>query len=174
MQKENLDWIKTLSKSIKCFGLRLKDNNKTVNLNKKEKENIKDSISNEYYTDEEEIIYLQWLIDTTSSIPFGIEKVLWQDRINKLKQKKMIKNKLTPEDIEKAIVKEEYIKVGTKTTIAVLTLKNGFEVIGKSGCVDPSNYDHEIGSKVAREKAVDQVWLLEGYKLQQSMYEVSK
>ena len=94
--------------------------------------------------------------------------------MQKEKTKQMNKNKLTPEDIEKAIVKEEYIKVGTKTTIAVLTLKNGFEVVGKSGCVDPANYDHKIGSKVAREKAVDQVWLLEGYRLQQSMYEVNK
>lgn len=74
--------------------------------------------------------------------------------------------KLSEEDIEACIEKEEYIKVGRKTTLAVLTLKNGFEVIGSSACVDPDNYDGEIGATYARRRAIDKIWELEGYKVQ--------
>lgn len=66
-----------------------------------------------------------------------------------------MENTLTIEKIENTILKEDYIKVGLKTVIAVLTLKNGFEIIGTSACVDPNNFDFEIGKKYAREKAID-------------------
>lgn len=82
--------------------------------------------------------------------------------------------KLSPEDIEKAIVSEDYYKLGVKTTVCLLTLRNGFEIIGTSSCVDPDNYDHDIGRGLAKQKAMDEVWYLEGYRLQQSIYEVNK
>ena len=77
-----------------------------------------------------------------------------------------MENTVTIEKIENTILKEDYIKVGLKTVIAVLTLKNSFEIIGTSACVDPNNFDFEIGKKYAREKAIDQIWMLEGYLLQ--------
>jgi hypothetical protein len=77
-----------------------------------------------------------------------------------------MENTVTIEKIENIILKEDYIKVGLKTVIAVLTLKNGFEIIGTSACVDFNNFDFEIGKKYAREKAIDQIWMLEGYLLQ--------
>ena len=58
------------------------------------------------------------------------------------------------------------MKIGLKTVIAVLTLKNSFEIIGTCACVDPNNFNFEIGKKYAREKAIDQIWMLEGYLLQ--------
>lgn len=76
------------------------------------------------------------------------------------------KNKLTEEDIAATIVKEEDSKLGAKTTVVMITLVNGFEVVGTSSCVDPENYDHELGVRYARRKAIDKVWELEGYKLQ--------
>lgn len=77
-----------------------------------------------------------------------------------------MENTVTIEKIENTILKEDYIKAGLKTVIAVLTLKNGFEIIGTSACVDPNNFNFEIGKKYAREKAIDQIWMLEGYLLQ--------
>ena len=77
-----------------------------------------------------------------------------------------MENTVTIEKIENTILKEDYIKVGLKTVIAVLTLKKGFEIIGTSACVDPNNFNFEIGKKYAREKAIDQIWMLEGYLLQ--------
>ena len=79
-------------------------------------------------------------------------------------------NKLTLDDIEAQIVSEESVKLGEKTCIVLLKLRNGFEVIGHSGVIIPENYNHEIGVRIARQRAVDKVWELEGYRFQQSIY----
>lgn len=76
------------------------------------------------------------------------------------------KVRLTQEDINEAIVSEEYIKMGKKTVVCLLTLKNGFEIVGTGSCVDPANFDMAIGKTYAREDAANQIWKLEGYHLQ--------
>jgi hypothetical protein len=50
-------------------------------------------------------------------------------------------------------------------TICVLVLKNGFTVVGTSACASPENFDAELGGKIARKAAVDQMWPLMGYEL---------
>ena len=67
-------------------------------------------------------------------------------------------DKITEEVVEDAIVNETYHKLGTKMTACVLTLKDGFEVVGLAGVVDANAYDMDIGSKFARVKAKDKVW----------------
>jgi hypothetical protein len=79
--------------------------------------------------------------------------------------------RVTPEMLEASIVREDYIKLGTKMTACVLTLQNGHEVVGIAGVVDPTKYDINIGSKFAREKAIEQLWPLFGYAMQIKMYE---
>lgn len=76
------------------------------------------------------------------------------------------KTTLTEADIQVAIVSEKIYDLGVKTTAVVLTLKNGFEVVGTSACVDPANYSQSVGAEYARKRAIDKVWELEGYKLQ--------
>lgn len=78
--------------------------------------------------------------------------------------------KLTEEDIKHVIVRKEYTRIGEKTTICLLTLENGFEVIGTSACVNPEDFDYETGKKFALERAMDKVWELEGYRLQWRLY----
>lgn len=56
-------------------------------------------------------------------------------------------------------------------TFCVLVLKNGFTVTGESACASPENFDVEIGRKIARQNAVNKIWLLEGYLLKQSLFE---
>jgi hypothetical protein len=46
-------------------------------------------------------------------------------------------------------------------------------VIGESAAVSLENFDEEIGRKIAREKARDKIWQLEGYRLRQILYEQS-
>lgn len=77
--------------------------------------------------------------------------------------------KVTLESIEALIVKENYWNNG-KSTICILTLENGFEVIGTAGIVDKTNFDEEIGKKFAKEKAIEKMWELEGYRLQWNNY----
>lgn len=78
-------------------------------------------------------------------------------------------NTVTEERVNRMISKTEYQIVGKKTTICCLTLNNGFEVIGTSACVDPKNFDVELGEKFAREAAFSKVEELEGYRLQSSI-----
>ena len=56
-------------------------------------------------------------------------------------------------------------------TFCVLVLKNGFTVTGESACASPENFDAEIGRKVARENAINKIWMLEGYLLKQQLHE---
>lgn len=97
--------------------------------------------------------------------------------------------RITPEMIEDIIVEQYFISAydGVKVafpnvypsnalktkTICILVLKNGFTVTGESDCVSPENFDEEIGRKVAREKAKNKIWELEGYLLKSRMYEGS-
>lgn len=68
-------------------------------------------------------------------------------------------------------MEEEYVAIGLKTVVCVLTLENGFEIVGSASCIDPKNFDFEFGQGIARQDAVNQVWKLEGYLLQQDRYE---
>lgn len=55
-------------------------------------------------------------------------------------------------------------------TFCVLILRNGFTVTGESACASPENFDEEIGRKIARQNAVQKIWLLEGYLLKQMLH----
>lgn len=77
-----------------------------------------------------------------------------------------MKTHVSPDDLVALLESEEFIKVGKKMTVCLLTLKNGHEIIGTAGCVDPANFDLEVGSRIARDDAIDQLWALEGYALQ--------
>ena len=62
----------------------------------------------------------------------------------------------------------------TTTTIAVAFDKDGFSLgIGMSACVDPANFNAELGEKYAREdaakKSESKLWELEGYRLAKSL-----
>ena len=74
--------------------------------------------------------------------------------------------RLTPQDIDATIKAEAYWVVPlTTTTICALTLHNGYVVIGKAACIEPANFDADIGRKIARDDARAQIWSYEGYRL---------
>ena len=50
-------------------------------------------------------------------------------------------------------------------TFCVLVLRNGFTVTGESACASPENFDAEIGRKIARQKAIEKIWPLLGFRL---------
>lgn len=57
-------------------------------------------------------------------------------------------------------------KMGEKTTVAKGTLINGFEMIEGSSCVDPKNYNEELGTKICVGRMRNEVWKLLGFVLQ--------
>lgn len=79
--------------------------------------------------------------------------------------------RLTPALIDSAIADEDYyVFPKTQLTVCCLTLKNGFAVVGESACASPANFNAELGCKIARERARDKIWALEGYLLKQRLH----
>lgn len=72
--------------------------------------------------------------------------------------------KVTPDFLQSLIKDEFYTRVPeTTVTICALTLHSGFTVVGKSACVNPVDFNDELGRKYAFEDAFNQLWELEGY-----------
>jgi hypothetical protein len=83
-----------------------------------------------------------------------------------------METKVTPERIDEVIEKEDYIHIeGSTVTLCVLTLKNGFTVIGESASASIEKYDLYMGKEIAYMKAKEKIWPLEGYLLRQKLYE---
>ena len=107
--------------------------------------------------------------------------------------------RVTPADIEAAIVSEHYFTAREGVlgmlaadgvppgiyeqanaapqplgllTFCVLVLRNGFTVTGESACASPENFDAEIGRKIARQNAVNNIWPLMGYELRTKLCSV--
>ncbi len=80
--------------------------------------------------------------------------------------------RITPEHIESLMDKVEYrvhVVEGTTTTQATALLDGFSLAIGVTACVDPANFNAQLGAKYAIEKArdlaSDKLWELEGYAL---------
>jgi len=77
--------------------------------------------------------------------------------------------KVTKDSIEAKIAKVDYLVLPDSTvTLCNITLKNGYSVRGESACVDPRNFNVEIGKGLAYKQAFDKLWPLEGYLLAES------
>ena len=76
--------------------------------------------------------------------------------------------RVTKEYIEERISHKSFTKFGQTVTICQLTIDNGFSVRGESACVNPANYDEEIGNQIAYDNAFRQLWPLFGFLLAES------
>lgn len=91
-----------------------------------------------------------------------------------IRKRGMVPSQLTPAHIQSVILREEYKTIAFPNTIVTecyLVMANGWVVIGHSAAVVMEQFVAEIGRKLARAKAVDQVYILEGYLMKQRMYE---
>lgn len=78
--------------------------------------------------------------------------------------------RLNPTMIAQTILAEQYyVFPGTVMTVCCLTLQNGFNVVGTSAPASPENFDKEMGEKISKIKAQDQIWALEGYLLKSKL-----
>lgn len=94
-----------------------------------------------------------------------------------IKEKGLNAPRVTPAQIDALLVGLEVktnVFAGTTTTVAAAFLPNGFCVAtATSACVDPANFDAEIGAKVATDKVLhaarEKLWELEGYCLKKEL-----
>lgn len=88
-------------------------------------------------------------------------------------------NKLTKEVIEAMIAETHYINAGEMyvsdalmtTTFCTIVLKNGYSVHGHSACVDPANYNKDIGEQLAYAYAFRKLWPILGYAMRCNLME---
>ena len=66
---------------------------------------------------------------------------------------------------------EEYIHPESipHMTICILTVENGYAVVGKSAPADDQNFDEDLGKKFAKEDCIRQLWPLEAYLIRERM-----
>lgn len=68
--------------------------------------------------------------------------------------------------VEDFISYYEATTMGECTTVVRCVLRNGFEIIESSSCVDPKNYSEKIGAEICMGKIKDKIWELLGFLLQ--------
>jgi len=75
-------------------------------------------------------------------------------------------NTITETNVHDFVKDIEYKKWGDKTTIAKALLANGFIITESSSCVDPANFNIDIGSNICKDRIYNEMWRLLGFLLQ--------
>lgn len=79
--------------------------------------------------------------------------------------------RVTIAHITSLIKDETYTKLPSgKKLVCELTLKNGFTVTGIASVVSVENFDLEIGKKISKANAINEIWPFEGYLLQETLF----
>lgn len=68
--------------------------------------------------------------------------------------------------VDDFILETEVTTMGERTTVVRCVLRNGFEIVESSSCVDPKNYSEKIGAEICMSKIKDKIWELLGFLLQ--------
>ena len=58
-------------------------------------------------------------------------------------------------------------------TVVVMRMPNGYVLVESSGCVDPNQYDHDLGVQYCMNALKRRAWQLEGYLRKQQYHESS-
>lgn len=72
--------------------------------------------------------------------------------------------------IDKIQQVQYYVFPNTTLTICCLTLDNGYAVTGDSACVDPKEFDKDLGESIAYTNAVNKLWSLESYLKKEALH----
>lgn len=78
--------------------------------------------------------------------------------------------RVTKEFIEEQISYTVYQLAFKTVTICNIALKNGFSVRGESACVNPENYNEQIGKTIAYKNAFDKLWAFYGFMLAEDQF----
>lgn len=86
-------------------------------------------------------------------------------------------NTVTIDDVKanmQDVIVRTLIDFDKPTTYVTVRMLNGFTVRESATCVDPDNYDEEIGKQICMKKIEDKIWFLLGYQLQETLYKQEK
>ena len=84
--------------------------------------------------------------------------------------------KVNKEHIEKLIEDSDFnvAKMFDKTTVLSCKLPNGFVITESSSCVNPADYDEDLGVAICIHRIKNRLWELEGYLSQNNHNEVKE
>ena len=76
--------------------------------------------------------------------------------------------KISATDIDRFIGPNAFssLKLGDKTTLVEMNPRTGFVQYETSSCVDPENYDHDLGCQIGADRIKDKLWPMLGFVLQ--------
>jgi hypothetical protein len=72
------------------------------------------------------------------------------------------------------VSKVEFGRMGKKTTACLITLENGFEIVGTSACVNPEDFNPEIGKYYALVDALNKLDEHVGFYRQVELFKAKK
>ena len=118
------------------------------------------------------------VINSIYKVPVRMINQLKRTKIKFIEEeeKTMNKNKVTGNQIEE-LLKRAKVKASTvedKVTIVNVTLESGFIITESAACVDKANYSEEVGRDICMGKIRDKLWELEGYRLQDALFNGAK
>lgn len=90
-----------------------------------------------------------------------------------MKENFNMKNTVTIEQVKenmKDVLVRTLDDFGKPCTYVTVRMKNGFTIRESTTCVDPANYNEEIGKEICLKKIEDKIWFLLGYQLQEDLY----
>jgi len=93
-----------------------------------------------------------------------------QEIEKEIQEKGLTAPRITPEAIDAEIVSESYyVFPGTSFTACLLTLRNGYSVLGESASASLENFNAELGRKISRANARNKIGALAGYQLRSEL-----
>jgi hypothetical protein len=78
-----------------------------------------------------------------------------------------------PKMVENFISYTDTHTLGDRTTVVRCVLRNGFEIVESSSCVDPKNYSEDMGYDICMTKIKDKIWGLLGFLLQTAWHGIA-
>lgn len=85
----------------------------------------------------------------------------------------MEKNKVTKEEVQanmQDVIVRTVMEFGKPCTYVTVRMKNGFTLRESTTCVDPANYDENIGKEICLKRIEENIWFLLGYALQEKIH----
>ncbi len=82
--------------------------------------------------------------------------------------------RVTKESIAARICDKKFTRIGETLTHCAIILDNGYVVTGESACVNPENYDQQIGERIAYDNAFSKLWSLFGFLLAEDQFRVTE
>ena len=85
----------------------------------------------------------------------------------------MLKNTVTIEQVKENmqdIIVRTLDDFGKPCTYVTVRMRNGFTLRESTTCVDPANYNEDIGKEICLKRIENQIWFLLGYQLQEDLF----